>query len=62
VSRVDLCVDFVTDILLENITIDQWARRSKKINQYYEGDIFTGWSIGQAGVISASTQKRQVPC
>ena len=60
VSRVDLCVDFVTDTPLENITIDQWVRRSKKINQYYEGDIFTGWSIGQAGVISARLYNKTV--
>ncbi len=53
VSRVDLFVDFTTDVELENIENVSWVTRAKKLAKYWDGSSLTGMSIGLGGDISA---------
>ncbi len=52
-SRVDVFVDFVTDANFEAIGKGAWVTRANNIHSYWSGNTFTGWSIGQGGVVSA---------
>lgn len=52
-SRVDLFVDFVSDVSMESWHRDAWVTRAHKINTYSDQREFTGWSIGLGGVLSA---------
>lgn len=60
VSRVDLFVDFVTDANFESIGKGSWVTRANNIHSYWSGNTFTGWSIGQGGVISARLYDKTV--
>lgn len=53
ISRADLFIDFITDVNLEAIKENEWIRRAKKLDKYWMETIFTGWSIGLGGEISA---------
>ena len=53
VSRVDLFVDFTTDVELEDIEKESWVTRAKKLAKYWNGSSLTGMSIGLGGDISA---------
>jgi hypothetical protein len=53
ISRVDLFVDFVSDVSMESWHRDAWVTRAHKINTYSDQREFTGWSIGLGGVLSA---------
>ncbi len=53
VSRVDLFMDFTTDVELENIENVLWVTRAKKLAKYWNGNSLTGMSIGLGGDISA---------
>lgn len=53
ISRVDLCVDFVTEIPVDSITRGQWIGRARNVAWYADQTEFTGWAIGQGGPISA---------
>lgn len=51
-SRVDLCVDFVTDYPLETIVDMDWVTKAKDMDRYSVQRQFSGWVIGR-GRISA---------
>jgi len=46
VSRLDLCVDFVTDYPLAEITDIDWVTRAKDMDRYTVQRTFSGWVIG----------------
>jgi hypothetical protein len=52
-SRVDLCVDFQTDVDMEGFTRQAWVTRAGAIDAYSRQGNFTGWTIGPGGPISA---------
>ncbi len=60
VSRADIFVDFVTDANLESIGKRSWVTRANNAHSYWSGNSFTGWSIGQGGVISARLYDKTV--
>jgi hypothetical protein len=51
-SRVDLCVDFQTDVVLERIPRDTWATRSQLFQQYWKQEQYSGCVFGQGGDMS----------
>jgi len=53
VSRVDLCIDFVTSEPLESINDNAWVSRAHLINRYSNKRNFSGWVIGSGGAMSA---------
>lgn len=53
VSRVDLCADFITDFPLDSIVDRDWVTRSKAISRYSVHRVFSGYSIGLGGNLSA---------
>ena len=52
VSRADLCVDFVTDCDIGNLSESDWVTRARTMSQHSVKRQFSGWSIGQGGDIS----------
>jgi len=52
ISRIDCCVDFSTRFDMESIERTDWVTRAKRISQYSENDVFTGWAIGLGGKIA----------
>ena len=52
-SRVDLCIDFVTNEPLEDINDNAWVSRAHLINRYSNKRNFSGWVIGSGGAMSA---------
>ena len=53
VSRVDLFVDFTTPHEIKNWDASVWVSRAEKTNAYGIKRQFSGWVIGEGGVISA---------
>jgi len=53
VSRVDLCVDFITSYPLESVSECDWVTRAKVLDRFSVNRAFSGWAIGPGGVISA---------
>ncbi len=53
VSRVDLCVDFVTDTDIGGIREREWVTRARLMSRYYVGRQFSGLSIAIGGALSA---------
>ncbi|MBL1142611.1 MAG: replication initiation factor [Proteobacteria bacterium] len=53
VSRSDLFVDFVAEIDLEQIQLAQWVTRSKRHGTFHVDKVFTGYTFGLGGDISA---------
>ena len=53
VSRVDLCVDFVTSVDLGEIPDNYWVRRAASLNRYTKHDVFTGLMFGAGGDLAA---------
>jgi hypothetical protein len=53
VSRIDLCVDFVTDYPLANIVDTDWVTRAKDMDRYTSQRKFSGWVLGVGGKLSA---------
>jgi len=53
VSRVDLCVDFITSYSLEGVSETDWVTRAKVLDRFSVNRVFSGWAIGPGGVISA---------
>jgi len=53
VSRADLYVDFVSALPLDTIQIGQFVSRAKRISRHSMDRVFTGYSIGLGGDISA---------
>lgn len=52
VSRVDLCVDFVTDCEIGHLAESDWVSRACHFSQHSVYRHFSGWSIGQGGNLS----------
>lgn len=53
VSRCDLFVDFVCETDIETIQLAQWITRAKRFSKYHMGKVFTGYTFGLGGDISA---------
>ena len=53
ISRVDLCVDFLTDSPLAEIKEQAWITRAHQISKHTVQGRFSGWSIGASGKLSA---------
>ena len=53
VSRVDLCVDFVTDQDLANLQRHSWVTRANLVSKHYEKNQFTGYTFGMGGRLSS---------
>ncbi len=53
VSRVDLCVDFITDYPLDKITESDWVTKAKEMHRHIVERQFSGWSIGTRKKMSA---------
>lgn len=51
VSRIDLAVDFVTDVNMEGWDRRAWVTRIPYKQSHSDGDKFTGWSIGKGSQI-----------
>ena len=52
VSRVDLCVDFVTNQDLTNLPRNSWVTRANLVSTHYEKNEFTGYTFGMGGRLS----------
>lgn len=52
-GRIDLFVDFVTDVDLEGWDRSAWVTRASAINSYSIDGAFSGWAIGLGGAIAA---------
>lgn len=53
VGRIDLFVDFVTDVNLEGWDRSAWVTRASAINSYSVDGAFSGWAIGIGGAMAA---------
>lgn len=53
VSRVDLFVDFASDLDMESWGRQAWVTKAHDIDQYAQQGTFTGWSIGKGGALMA---------
>lgn len=60
ISRVDLCVDFVTDFPLSEIKDADWVTRADVISTHSSRRRFSGCSIGSGGEISARLYNKTV--
>lgn len=60
ISRTDVFIDFATNGELETIEKVSWITRAQKTHKYWNGDIFTGWTIGQGGDILARLYDKTV--
>ena len=52
VSRVDLFVDFLSDVDMESWDRSAWVTRAHSVNQYSVQGNFSGWAVGLGGVIA----------
>jgi len=53
VGRIDLFVDFVTNVDLESWDRTAWVTRASAINAYSVDGEFSGWAVGVGGAIAA---------
>jgi hypothetical protein len=53
VSRIDLFVDFVSDVDIESWGRASWVTRARSINAYAVDSRFSGWAIGLGGPMAA---------
>jgi hypothetical protein len=53
VSRIDLFVDFQSNVEMESWDRHAWVTRASSINAYAVAGNFSGWSVGLGGIISA---------
>jgi len=53
VSRVDICSDFTTSVIFDELPSDGWISRSHKRHSYTENDAFSGLVFGQGSPLSA---------
>ena len=53
VSRIDLFVDFESNVDMESWDRHAWVTRAASINAYAVNGHFSGWSIGLGGILSA---------
>jgi len=60
ISRADIFVDFVTDMDFESVKRKSWVTWAEQVHKYWTGAVFTGWTVGQGGVISARLYDKTV--
>lgn len=60
VSRVDLCCDFTTDYPFETLRDSNWVTRARLFSRYSENKLFTGFSIGAGGYLSARLYNKTI--
>ncbi len=60
VSRVDLFLDFASDLDMEGWRRDAWVTRAKAVAQYAEDVDFTGWTIGAGGALMARLYQKVI--
>ena len=48
ISRVDLYVDFVTNIDFQSVKDEQWVTQARRIDRYQIDGAFTGWAFGRS--------------
>lgn len=53
ISRVDLFVDFVSEVPMNSWGPEAWITRAHHIHQYTIQDRFSGWTVGRGGALSA---------
>lgn len=53
VSRVDLFVDFCSEVDMESWNRRSWVTKASAVHQYAEDKTFTGWTVGAGGVVMA---------
>jgi len=53
VSRIDLCVDFVTEVDFVKLPRGAWVSRAHQFTTYYDRKHITGFTFGQSGDFSA---------
>jgi hypothetical protein len=46
VSRVDMAVDFVTDVALKDWNRNGWVTRARDVRAYWDDHLLTGWTVG----------------
>lgn len=52
VSRIDLFVDFSSELNMESWTRESWVTHASSVNSYAVDNHFTGWAIGLGGVMA----------
>ncbi|MDP9087127.1 MAG: hypothetical protein M3O26_00055 [Pseudomonadota bacterium] len=52
ISRIDLCVDFLSEIDLRQFDCEHWVTRARDFAKRYVDRQFSGWSIGLGGIVS----------
>jgi len=60
VSRVDLFLDFASDLDMEGWKRNAWVTRAKGMAQYAEDEDFTGWAIGTGGAMMARLYQKVI--
>jgi hypothetical protein len=53
VSRIDLAADFVSNLAMDSWPRTAWVTRATEIHSYAKDQVFTGWTVGMGGIISA---------
>lgn len=53
VSRIDLYIDFISDVDMESWSREAWVTRAHTINSYSVKGRFSGWAIGLGGIMAA---------
>lgn len=52
VSRIDLYVDFISDVNMESWNRIAWVTRAHRVDSYAVDGKFSGWAIGLGGVVA----------
>ncbi|OOZ42859.1 hypothetical protein BOW37_12655 [Solemya velum gill symbiont] len=60
VSRADLCVDFVTDLSIDDIQEREWVSRARNFSQHSDKRRFSGWSIAVRSDLSARLYNKTI--
>lgn len=60
VSRIDIYVDFASNVDMEGLGRHAWVTKANSIYQYVQDQIFTGWLIGAGGILLARLYNKQI--
>jgi hypothetical protein len=60
VSRVDLFLDFASDLNMESWDRRSWVTKASAVHQYAEDKTFTGWTVGAGGALMARLYQKVV--
>lgn len=58
VSRIDLCVDFSSELNMESCERESWVTHDPSVNSYAMDKHFVGWAIGFGCVMAAACMTR----